>query len=199
MRERRRRGQREREEQGHDRPQATPRHAADEIGRTHVRNGDTVAARARHLIEGPLSPALGHAVGMRIVSTSGTEVCSHCIHARRPLQRLRGLLGRPPLAPGAGLLLEPCASVHTLFLRYAIEVVFLRADGTILRVVPVLRPWRHAAYSGARSVLELPPGTCARGGVRVGDRLLTAGATSPMVQYEISGHPLPSSRGGPKE
>ena len=132
---------------------------------------------------------------MRIVSARGTEVCRSCIHARTPLRRLRGLLGRPALAPGTGLLLEPCASVHTLFLRHTIEVVFLGADGTILRVVPALRPWRHAACRGARSVLELPPGTCARLGVGAGDLLLIAGATSPMVQYEIARHPLPSSRG----
>jgi len=169
--------------------------AADEIGRTHVTNGDTATAQTRHLIEGPLSPALGHADGMRIVSGSGTEVCCDCIHARTPLRRLRGLLGRPALTPGAGLLLEPCASVHTVFLRHTIEVVFRGADGTILRVVPALRPWRHAACRGARSVLELPPGTCARLGVGPGDLLLARGGASPMVQYGGAHHPLPSSRG----
>jgi uncharacterized protein len=132
---------------------------------------------------------------MRIVSAAGTEVCSHCAHARTPLQRLRGVLGRPALVPGAGLLLEPCASVHALFLRHAIDVVFLAADGTILRVVPALRPWSFAAHRGSRSVLELPPGTCARVGVGPGDLLLIAGVTSPIVQYDLADHPLPSSRG----
>jgi uncharacterized membrane protein (UPF0127 family) len=136
---------------------------------------------------------------MRIVSAGGTEVCTGCTHARTPLRRLLGLLGQPTLAPGTGLLLEPCASVHTLFLRHTIDVVFLGADGVVLRVVPALRPWRLAACRGARSVLELPPGTCALLGVGTGDLLLVAGATSPMVQYEIADQPLPSSRGGLKE
>jgi len=154
-----------------------------------------VTAQTRHVIEGPPSPALGHAGGMRIVSARGSEVCSHCIHARTPVRRLRGLLGRRALTPGTGLLLEPCASVHTLFLRQTIEVVFLGADGAILRVVPALRPWRHATCRGARSVLELPPGTCAQLGVGAGDLLLVAGATAPVVEYEFPEHPLRSSRG----
>jgi len=132
---------------------------------------------------------------MRIVSAGGIEVCSHCTHAHTPLLRLRGLLGRPALAPGAGLLLEPCASVHTLFLRPAIDVVFLSGAGEVLRVAPRLRPWRLVACRGARSVLELPAGACARLGVGPGDLLLVPRASSPMVQYEIADHLLPSVQG----
>jgi len=113
---------------------------------------------------------------MRIVSARGTEVCSRCTHATAPAARLRGLLGRPPLAPGAGLLLEPCASVHTAFLGRPIDIVFLGPRGAVLRVVPALRPWRLAACRGARSVLELPPGTCARLGVEPGDVLVSGGS-----------------------
>lgn len=112
---------------------------------------------------------------MRITTADGTEVCSHCIHAQTSLRRLRGLLGRPPLAPGAGMLLEPCASVHTVFLRRPIDLVFLGGDREILRVVPRLRPWRVAARRGSRSVLELPEGTCAQARLCTGDRL-TVGA-----------------------
>ncbi len=85
--------------------------------------------------------------------------------------RLRGLLGRPPLAGGEGLALVPCASVHTWFMPAPIDVVFLGRDGEVLRVVPALRPWRAAACRGARAVLELPPGTCARAGLAPGVRV----------------------------
>ncbi len=91
--------------------------------------------------------------------------------ADTPLRRLRGLLGRPPLRAGEGLLLRPCASVHTCFMPAPLEVVFLARDGEVLRVVPRLRPWRAAACRAAYAVLELPPGTCARAGVGPGDRL----------------------------
>lgn len=113
---------------------------------------------------------------MRIVGAGDTEVCAQCIPARAAPQRLRGLLGRPPLRRGEGLLLDPCASVHTLGLRGPIDVVFLGARGDVLRVVPALRPWRLAACRGARRVLELPPGTCARLGVEPGDVLLLSAA-----------------------
>lgn len=91
--------------------------------------------------------------------------------ADTPLRRLRGLLGRRPLHRGEGLLLVPCASVHTWFMPAAIEVVFLARDGEVLRVIPWLGPWRAASCRGARVVLELPPGTCARAGVSAGDVL----------------------------
>ena len=101
----------------------------------------------------------------------GRVLADRCRVAATPAQRLRGLLGRPALRDGDGLLLTPCASVHTLFLRHSIEVVFLAADGEVLRVVQHLRPWCGASCRGARSVLELPPGACARAGVGPGDRL----------------------------
>ncbi len=108
---------------------------------------------------------------VRVVSATGTEVCARALLAERSLQRLRGLLGRSALPPGAGLLLRPCASVHTLFLHHPIDVVFLDSGAGVLRIVPALRPWRAAAERGARSVLELPAGSCERVGIVVGDRL----------------------------
>ena len=91
--------------------------------------------------------------------------------ADTPLRRLRGLLGRPPLTGGEGLVLVPCASVHTCFMPAPIDAVFLNRRGVILRVVAELRPWRAAGCRGAHAVLELPAGTCARAGLAPGDRL----------------------------
>ncbi len=116
---------------------------------------------------------------MYIASTAGTEVCSRCRHARTAPARLRGLLGRPALEPGAGLLLEPCAGIHTLFLRRPIDVLFLDAGGAVMRVVEELQPWRFAACRGAHSVLELPPGTCVRLGIGPGDVLDAGGRDLP--------------------
>jgi uncharacterized membrane protein (UPF0127 family) len=100
-----------------------------------------------------------------------TVVVRHCRVAASPAQRLRGLLGRPAQRPGEGLLLVPCAGVHTCFMRGPIDVVFLAAGGEVLRVVPRLRPWRAASCRGAHAVLELPPGACASGGITAGARL----------------------------
>lgn len=82
--------------------------------------------------------------------------------------RLAGLLFLPPLQPGHGLLLVPCASVHTAFMAYAIDVVFLDRAGRIRKIVPCLKPWRIAAFLGAYQTLELAAGEAARLGLVAG-------------------------------
>jgi uncharacterized protein len=92
--------------------------------------------------------------------------------------RLRGLLFSPPPPPGHALSLEPCASVHTAFMGYPIDVVFLDRQHTILRVVPRLGPWRTATCPGARQTLEFAQGEAARLGLEPGMRLTI---TPPLV------------------
>ena len=84
---------------------------------------------------------------------------------------MRGLLGRRGLEPGEGLLLRPAASVHTFFMRFAIDVVFLDREQRVLKVVERLGPWRTSGCRGARAVVELAAGEAARAGFRVGERL----------------------------
>jgi uncharacterized membrane protein (UPF0127 family) len=84
---------------------------------------------------------------------------------------MRGLLGRRALPSGEGLLLRPAGSVHTAFMRFPIDVVFLDTDGAVVGIAPELRPWRAAGRRGARAVLELPAGECERRGLRTGDRV----------------------------
>ena len=104
----------------------------------------------------------------------GGPVCDRCRVADRPLARMRGLLGRRELPPGEGVLLRPAASVHTWFMRFPIDVVFLDRELRVLKVVPQLAPWRVASGRGARAVLELAAGECERRGIRPGDRLVVA-------------------------
>lgn len=79
--------------------------------------------------------------------------------------RLRGLLGRLPLAPGQAMLLSPCSTIHTLGMRYPIDVVFLARDGRVLRVAREVAPWRMRGHWRARCVLELAAGEAARCGI----------------------------------
>lgn len=101
-------------------------------------------------------------------------VCERAIVADRPLARMRGLLGRAELPPGEGLLLRPAPSIHTAFMRFEIDALFLDRELRVLRVVPRLGPWRAAAKRRARSVLELASGEAERLGIRVGDQLAIA-------------------------
>jgi|SRR5215204_1590375 len=82
--------------------------------------------------------------------------------------RMKGLLGRRSLEPGEGLLLQPAGSVHTAFMRFAIDVVFLDRDLRVLRVAASVRPWRAVAQRGAKAVLELPAGAAGRTGLEPG-------------------------------
>jgi uncharacterized membrane protein (UPF0127 family) len=98
-------------------------------------------------------------------------MCASCTVARTPLARMRGLLGRHGLAEGEGLLLEPAGSIHTFFMRFPIDVVFLDREQRVVRVVPNLRPWRTAGVRKARAVLELAAGEAARVGMTPGSAL----------------------------
>jgi hypothetical protein len=80
-------------------------------------------------------------------------------------------MGRRGLPAGEGLLLTPAPSIHTAFMRFPIDVLFLDRDLQVLKIVEQLPPWRMASKRRARSVLELTAGECARRGVAVGDRL----------------------------
>ena len=114
--------------------------------------------------------------------TRGDTVCVGEL-ADRPLPRMRGLIGRSALPIGEGLLLSPAPAIHTAFMRFPIDALFLDNEMRVLRIVERLRPWRMASKRGARMVLELSAGECARHGVRVGDRLVVRDrATAPVAR-----------------
>jgi uncharacterized protein len=106
----------------------------------------------------------------------GRPLCERCVVASSPLARMRGLLGRRSLGRDEGILLRPAASVHTAFMRFPIDAVYLDRNDRVLRVVANLRPWRASGCRGARAVLELSAGESERRGVRPGDRVASAGA-----------------------
>jgi len=88
--------------------------------------------------------------------------------------RLRGLLGLKPgqFLPGSGLWILPCHGVHSLGMRFAIDVVYLDSDRTVVYVQSGLKPWRVAPVRGkAASVLELPCGMAVETGTEVGDKI----------------------------
>jgi uncharacterized membrane protein (UPF0127 family) len=89
------------------------------------------------------------------------------------LSRLAGLLGTVAIAEGEGLWIVPCRSVHTLGMRYPIDVAFLDARGVVVGTLEGLPPNRISRFArGARGALELPAGTLAETGTGTGDVLL---------------------------
>jgi uncharacterized membrane protein (UPF0127 family) len=112
---------------------------------------------------------MGRAV--TIANLDGPVVCERCVLADSALRRMRGLLGRKSLDSGHGILIRPAPAIHTWFMRFAIDAVFLDRELNVLSVRPELRPWRMASQRGARAVLELPAGEAKRRGIEPGDRL----------------------------
>jgi len=94
--------------------------------------------------------------------------------------RRRGLLGRDSLGASEGLLLTPCIAVHTAFMRFPIDVIFIDRNGRAVRVVPDVRPWRMTASLRAHAVIELAAGTAAATDIQVGDLLYLAPAPPPL-------------------
>jgi len=90
--------------------------------------------------------------------------------------RRRGLLGRESLGATEGLLLSPCKAVHTVGMRFPIDVIFIDRDGRAVRIVPALAPWRIAMSARAKAVIELAAGQAAASDIRVGDLLYLAPA-----------------------
>lgn len=102
---------------------------------------------------------------------SGIRVGSRVAVADSWWRRLRGLLARPPMRKGEGLLLLECGSVHTVGMTYPIDVAFLDAEGTVVRNV-TLGPCR-VGIGGPEAVhaLELPAGRLDETGTVPGVRL----------------------------
>jgi uncharacterized protein len=121
-----------------------------------------------------------------LANDDGNVVCEHCFLAETALPRLRGLLGRSGLPSGEGMLLRPASSIHTAFMRFAIDAVFLDRGDRVLKVAAELAPWRMAACRGARAVLELPAGEAQRRGLRPGVSLTQVWRSAPG---SIPAHP----------
>ena len=99
------------------------------------------------------------------------------------LRRAVGLIGRREFSAADGLVIEPCNGVHTFFMRLPIDVVHAASDGEVMRLIHALRPWRIGPIvRRSRWVLELPAGTLAGTGTRIGDRLEVEGGSAPQPQ-----------------
>jgi len=104
--------------------------------------------------------------------TKGTALFSRGEVARRWRHRLVGLMGRRSLDEEYGLIIEPCESIHTFWMRIPIDVVFIDLECNVVRVFADVRPWR-VRFGGwkADTVIEGPVGMIQRSRTSVGDRL----------------------------
>ncbi len=107
-----------------------------------------------------------------IDTTTGRELGRRIALADSFLTRLVGLLGHRSLGEGEGLWITPCDSIHTFFMRFPIDVVFVNTDGVVLRRLDAEPPWRATRiHARASACLELPAGVLEAAGVVPGHRL----------------------------
>jgi uncharacterized membrane protein (UPF0127 family) len=85
--------------------------------------------------------------------------------------RNRGLLGRTSLDDGAALILAPCSGIHTFFMRFPIDVVFVARDGRVVKVRRAMPAWRLAVAWKSFAVVELPAGAIEHTSTECGDLL----------------------------
>lgn len=101
---------------------------------------------------------------------SGEVIMSRCFVTENSLERMRGLLGRQSLASDEALWIQPCNNVHTFFMKFSIDVVFMNSQGRILKIYSSMKPWKtHWPVWKASIALEMPEGASSK--LREGDCL----------------------------
>jgi hypothetical protein len=120
------------------------------------------------------NPAPHSPIGSRMkVSnlTRGTVLATRLEVADTGQKRNKGLLGRKGLAEGEGLWIVPCESVHTFFMQFPIDLVYLDRKYRVKKVRHSVGPWRLSVCMSAHSILELPSGTIRKTQTQRGDTL----------------------------
>ena len=128
----------------------------------------------------------------------GRIVCERVVVSDRAHRRMRGLLGRRYLREGEGMVLRPGWSIHTAFMRFPIDAVFLDADQVVMKIEHDVRPWRTVSCRGAREVVELAAGECRRRGLEVGDRVAWASRSAADARQDRRASPLDADDDEPR-
>ena len=121
----------------------------------------------------------------RIIVSSGRV-------ADREWSRLRGLIGAEPLKDGEGLLIVPCSSIHTHFMSFPIDVLYVNRTLQVVAIDENMVPWRFGRLRrGVRFVIELPSGTARATGTEVGEAQRKTGRE--VINIYVPTTPNPTS------
>ena len=106
-----------------------------------------------------------------VCERTGQTIAQRARLANRPWSRMLGLLGRRGLAPGEAIILRPAFSIHTMFMRFALDVIFLSRGGDVVKIARDVRPFRMVSGRGAHDTIEMQAGAL-DADLNVGDRLI---------------------------
>ena len=133
-----------------------------------------------------------HSAGQSLVNErTGSVVAETLETAFDSTSRRRGLLGRDGLADGSALVLAPCNTIHTVRMRFPIDVVFVARNGRVTKIVRRLPAWRAAASFAAFATIEFRAGTIESTDLVIGDRLVVQSAN---VQSSLGSRTSSGSR-----
>jgi uncharacterized membrane protein (UPF0127 family) len=117
---------------------------------------------------------------------NGRVLAHNVIGAFDSRARRKGLLGRGAFADGQAMVIAPSNAIHTLGMKFPIDVAFVRRDGRILKCAPAVEPWRMAVALRAYAVIELPAGALTRHDTKVGDVMTIVPAVSSVVDTSLT-------------
>jgi len=111
---------------------------------------------------------------MKIVNkTKNTFLAEDVVIANTLFKRIKGLLGKKEFKKGQALILNPCNSIHTFFMHFPIDVLFVDKDNRVIKAISVFPPFRFSnIYFNSAFVIELPSGTINSTSTSEGDLLL---------------------------
>ena len=135
---------------------------------TAARRGDGVAAGAGAGVLFAEYQYMDYAI---INERTGGTVVERAALLASPWARMKGLLGRRVLAPDEAVILRPCSSVHTAFMRFTLDVLYIDSERRVKKGVTSLKPFRASGARGAHEAVELAAGALAGAGLQVGDQL----------------------------
>lgn len=111
---------------------------------------------------------------MKIINkTNNNIIADEAVIANTPLKRMKGLLGEKELAQGKALVLDPCNSIHMLFMRFAIDVLFVDKNNRVVKAISSIKPFHFSPiYLKSKLAIELPADTISSTLTKEGDTIL---------------------------
>lgn len=107
-----------------------------------------------------------------INKTKNVTLAKEAVLANTLFTRLKGLLGRKSLSPDQALILDPCNSIHTFFMRFSIDVLFVNKQNKVVKTILEIKPFRlSSVYFNAHFAIELPSGAIQQTSTQEGDLL----------------------------
>lgn len=107
-----------------------------------------------------------------INQTRGTRLAEHATLARSMFARGVGLIGKRTFPAGHALVIRPCTGIHTFFMAFPLDVLYLAGDGTVLTILHQIKPWRIGPLVWkSTAVIELAAGTARATQTQEGDSL----------------------------